>query len=59
MSPYISIVVFVCYHDRYFDSVLATSVGAVDNWYQRVERNNWRYHDDDVCMYACMYVCGE
>jgi hypothetical protein len=28
---------------RYFDSVLATSVGAVDNWYQRVERNNWRY----------------
>ena len=37
---------------RYFDSVVATSVGAVDNWYQRVERNNWR----SVCC-VCMYVC--
>jgi hypothetical protein len=46
---------------RYFDSVIATSVGAVDNWYQRVERNNWRcaymYTDVCVCMYVCMYVC--
>ncbi len=27
---------------RYFDTVVSTSIGAVDNWYQRVEKNSWR-----------------